>query len=82
MSDQAGPAADTSRYVYTLADKNWLLDYSDRNSTVNVVDLGTALAEYVNSKRSVHAIKSMHDNAAYRWFHHGGERPRTRIGTT
>jgi hypothetical protein len=52
MSDQAGPAVKIPRHAYTLADKNWLLDYSERNPKVNAVDLGTALAEYVNGKRS------------------------------
>jgi hypothetical protein len=46
MNDQAGPAARRPRYVGTLADKNWLLDYPEHNSKVNAVDLGTALARY------------------------------------
>jgi hypothetical protein len=52
MTDQVEPAVRIPRYAYTLADKNWLLDYSECNPKVNAVDHGTALAEYVNGKRS------------------------------
>jgi hypothetical protein len=52
MNDQAEPAVKILRHPYTLADKNWLLDYSERNLKVNAVGLGAALAEYVNGKRS------------------------------
>jgi hypothetical protein len=50
MNDPAGRAVKIPRYVYTLADKIWLLDYPDRNFKGNTVDLGTALAEYVNTE--------------------------------
>jgi hypothetical protein len=45
MSDQTGPGVKIPRYAYTLADKKWLLDHSDRSFTVNTVHLGTALAD-------------------------------------
>jgi hypothetical protein len=52
MTDQVEPAVRIPRYAYTLADKNWLLEYSECNPKVNAVDHGAALAEYVNGKRS------------------------------
>jgi hypothetical protein len=81
MSDQAGLATKIPRYAYTLADKNCLLDYSERDPKVNAVDLGTVLAEYVNSEVSANAINSKGYNAAHRWFHHSCARPRTRAGS-
>jgi hypothetical protein len=41
-----------SRYACTLADLNWLLDFSESNPSVNAVDLGTALAEHFSGMRS------------------------------
>jgi hypothetical protein len=67
MGDQVGPAAKVLRYSYTLVDKKWLFDNSERNPKVNAVDLSTAPANYANSERSVYVINT----AAHRWFHYG-----------
>jgi hypothetical protein len=45
MSDHAGPAVKIPRYAYTLADKNWLLNCSDRSFIACTVDLGTDEAD-------------------------------------
>jgi hypothetical protein len=45
-------AAKRARHDFTLADKAWLLDYSERNPGINATDLGVALAQHINSTRS------------------------------
>jgi hypothetical protein len=45
-------AAKRARHDFTLADKVWLLDYSERNPGINATDLGVALAQHINSTRS------------------------------
>jgi hypothetical protein len=48
----AQPRAKRTRRDFTLSEKLWFLDYSDRNPRVSAKDLGQALADHINSQRS------------------------------
>jgi hypothetical protein len=48
----AQPQAKRTRRDFTLSEKIWLLDYSDRNPRVSAKDLGQVLADHINSHRS------------------------------
>jgi hypothetical protein len=48
----AQPRAKRTRRDFTLSEKIWFLDYSDRNPRVSAQDLDQALADHINSQRS------------------------------
>jgi hypothetical protein len=57
--ESAQPAAKRAKYTaYTLAEKIWLLDFSEQNPKVNAKDFGKALAAEVNAKVQEHERRS------------------------
>jgi hypothetical protein len=45
-------AAKRAGHNFTLTDKVWLLNHSERNPGIIATDLGVALAQHINSTRS------------------------------
>jgi hypothetical protein len=50
------PQSKRARHDFTLSEKVWLLDYSEKNPKVNAKDLSQALADYINRQRSVDQV--------------------------
>ena len=53
MADaESGKRPKRSHTAWTAEDKVWVLDYAAQNPKISAQDLGVALANHVNAKRS------------------------------